>query len=413
MANVELMPKLGMTMEEGIILRWIKKEGDTVEQGEPLLEIQTDKVNMEEESSFSGVLLKILAPEGATVPVNGPIAIIGEKGEDIEKILNEIAKPVRGEKLQGESGEAEKTETEREQPGRTKDTIYEKADVQKDRPRATPAARKIAKDGEIDLKEVDGSGPKGRIQRADVERYLREVEAKTVLTAKPGRITDRIPLTGMRGIIADKMKKSVITSPHFYVTMEIDMSEVLTLRERLNERLKDVKISLNTILIKASAAAIKEFPIVNSYVEENSIVMKEEINIGLAVALEEGLIVPVVKDADKKGLSEIAKDESALVEKARNGKLMPDEYSGGSFTISNLGMFDVTRFTAIINQPEVAILAVGKVKEVPVVLNGEIVIRPVMEATLSSDHRVIDGAVAARFLKRIKDILEDPIQMIV
>ncbi|MDI6601237.1 MAG: dihydrolipoamide acetyltransferase family protein [Thermoanaerobacteraceae bacterium] len=413
MANVELMPKLGMTMAEGVILRWIKKEGDRVEQGEPLLEIQTDKVNIEEESSYSGVLLKILAPEGATVPINEPIAIIGEEGEDVEKILSGIGKSSQSGQLESENRETEKAEVKGAELKGIKESVREERHVQMDKPRATPLARKIAKENKLDLKEVVGSGPKGRIQRADVEKYLKEIEVKPAITAKPEEISGRVPLTGMRGIIADKMQKSMNTAPHFYVTMEIDMSEVLTLRERLNGKLKDVKISLNTILIKASATAIKGFPIVNAYVEENSIVMKEGINIGLAVALEDGLIVPVVKDADKKGLSEIAREERALVEKARNGKLMPDEYSGGSFTISNLGMFDVTRFTAIINQPEVAILAVGMVREVPVVVNGEIVIRPIMEATLSSDHRVIDGAVAARFLKRIKEILEDPIQMIV
>jgi pyruvate dehydrogenase E2 component (dihydrolipoamide acetyltransferase) len=207
------------------------------------------------------------------------------------------------------------------------------------------------------------------------------------------------------------MKQSVNTAPHYYVTMDINMEEVLKLRETLSEKVQNAKISINTFIIKAVALAIKKYPIINSFVDNDQIILKDQINIGLAVALEEGLIVPVIREADKKGLSEIAYEERQLIEKAREGKLTPDEYNSGSFTISNLGMFDVTTFTAIINQPEVAILAVGKIIPTPVVEDGEIKIKPMMKATLSSDHRVIDGAVAAKFLKKIKEILEDPIKL--
>lgn len=406
MANVELMPKLGMTMTSGKITKWLKKEGDKVEQGEPLLEIETDKVTMEEEATYSGVLLKILAKEGETVPVNQPIAVIGQQGENVEDLLK-----------QSNIIEEQKEPHQNEPIEETKKPISQGEQTSiPTKPRATPVARKIAKEHDIDLTQIKGSGPSGRIQRKDVEEYLKNLQQRKLPTqeepkSQPVSYTRTIPLTGMRGIIANKMKQSVNTAPHYYVTMDINMEEILKLREALSEKVQNAKISINTFIIKAVALAIKKYPIINSFVDNDQIILKEQINIGLAVALEEGLIVPVIREADKKGLSEIAYEERQLIEKAREGKLTPDEYSGGSFTISNLGMFDVTRFTAIINQPEVAILAVGKIKDTPIVQNGEIGIKPIMEVTLSSDHRVIDGAVAAKFLKKIKEILEDPIRL--
>lgn len=406
MANVELMPKLGMTMTSGKITKWLKKEGDKVEQGEPLLEIETDKVTMEEEATYSGVLLKILAKEGETVPVNQPIAIIGQQGENVEDLLK-----------QSNIIEEQKEPHQNEPIEETKKPISQGEQTSiPTKPRATPVARKIAKEHDIDLTQIKGSGPSGRIQRKDVEEYLKNLQQRKLPIqeepkSQPVSYTRTIPLTGMRGIIANKMKQSVNTAPHYYVTMDINMEEILKLREALSEKVQNAKISINTFIIKAVALAIKKYPIINSFVDNDQIILKEQINIGLAVALEEGLIVPVIREADKKGLSEIAYEERQLIEKAREGKLTPDEYSGGSFTISNLGMFDVTRFTAIINQPEVAILAVGKIKDTPIVQNGQIGIKPIMEVTLSSDHRVIDGAVAAKFLKKIKEILEDPIRL--
>lgn len=406
MANVELMPKLGMTMTSGKITKWLKKEGDKVEQGEPLLEIETDKVTMEEEATYSGVLLKILAKEGETVPVNQPIAIIGQQGENVEDLLK-----------QSNIIEEQKEPQQNEPIEETKKPISQGEQTSiPTKPRATPVARKIAKEYDIDLTQIKGSGPSGRIQRKDVEEYLKNLQQRKLPTQeepkpKPVSYTRTIPLTGMRGIIASKMKQSVNTAPHYYVTMDINMEEVLKLRETLSEKVQNAKISINTFIIKAVALAIKKYPIINSFVDNDQIILKDQINIGLAVALEEGLIVPVIREADKKGLSEIAYEERQLIEKAREGKLTPDEYNGGSFTISNLGMFDVTTFTAIINQPEVAILAVGKIIPTPVVEDGEIKIKPMMKATLSSDHRVIDGAVAAKFLKKIKEILEDPIKL--
>ncbi|SHE97789.1 pyruvate dehydrogenase E2 component (dihydrolipoamide acetyltransferase) [Thermoanaerobacter uzonensis DSM 18761] len=405
MANIVTMPKLGMTMTSGKITKWLKNEGERVAQGEPLLEIETDKVTMEEEASFSGVLLKILAKEGETVQVNQPIAIIGQQGENIEDLLKQS------------NVVEEQKEPQQKEAVEAKEPILEQQQTLKPtKPRATPVARKIAKEHGIDLTQIKGSGPSGRIQRKDVEEYLKNLQQRKLPTqeepkSQPVSYTKTILLTGMRGIIADKMQKSMNIAPHYYVTMEINMEEVLKLRETLSEKVQNAKISINTFIIKAVALAIKKYPIINSFVDNDQIILKDQINIGLAVALEEGLIVPVIREADKKGLSEIAYEERQLIEKAREGKLTPDEYSGGSFTISNLGMFDVTRFTAIINQPEVAILAVGKIKDMPMVQNGQIEIKPIMEVTLSSDHRVIDGALAAKFLKRIKEILEDPLQL--
>lgn len=405
MANIVTMPKLGMTMTSGKITKWLKNEGEQVEQGEPLLEIETDKVTMEEEASFSGVLLKILVKEGETVQVNQPIAIIGQQGENIEDLLKQS------------NVVEEQKEPQQKEAVEAKEPILEQQQTLKPtKTRATPVARKIAKEHGIDLTQIKGSGPSGRIQRKDVEEYLKNLQQKQLPIqeepkSQPVSHTKTISLTGMRGIIADKMQKSMNIAPHYYVTMEINMEEILKLREALSEKVQNAKISINTFIIKAVALAIKKYPIINSFVDNDQIILKEQINIGLAVALEEGLIVPVIREADKKGLSEIAYEERQLIEKAREGKLTPDEYSGGSFTISNLGMFDVTRFTAIINQPEVAILAVGKIKDTPIVQNGQIGIKPIMEVTLSSDHRVIDGAVAAKFLKRIKEILEDPLQL--
>jgi len=406
MANIELMPKLGMTMTSGKITKWLKKEGEQVEQGEPLLEIETDKVTMEEEATYNGILLKIIAKEGETIPVNQPIAIIGQEGENVEdllkqsNIIEEQKEPQQNEPIK----ETKKPISQGEQT-----TIPTK-------PRATPAARKIAKEHDINLTQIKGNGPSGRIQREDVEEYLENLQQRKLPTqeepkSQPVSYTKTIPLTGMREIIANKMKQSINTAPHYYVTMDINMEEILKLKDTLNQKLQNTKITINTILIKASSIAIKEYPIINSSVQDDQIILKEQINIGLAVALEDGLIVPVIREADKKGLSEIAYEERQLIEKAREGKLTPDDYEGGSFTISNLGMYDITQFTAIINQPEVAILAVGKITKTPVVEEEEIKIKPIMKITLSSDHRVIDGALAAKFLKRIKEILEDPLQL--
>jgi len=436
MAEIVRMPKLGTTMTEGTIIRWLKKEGEEVKQGEPLLEIETDKVNLEEEAPASGILRKILVPEGAVVEVGKEIAVIGSADEP----LPEIGGPeIGGEEKESEGASAgikEQKAPESEIPGKVK---------------ASPAAKRVAREHGVDLKMVTPTGPGGRIVEKDVlafveRRKLRATPVARKMAEEKGidlsriekpegeRITKKdvleaagaaraaepegklIPWTGMRKAIAEKMSRSKGEIPHFYLTLEVDMTRTLELREKLIPKVQEVsgtKLSINDIIIKAAAVALTEYPIVNSTATEEGILMRDRINIGLAVALENGLIVPVVKDADRKGLARISKETAELIAKAREGRMLPDDYQGGTFTISNLGMYDIEEFAAIINAPESAILAVGKIVKKPVVDEDDrIVIRPMMKLTLSCDHRVIDGALGARFLKRIKEILEDPLEML-
>lgn len=439
MATVVKMPKLGTTMEEGTIIKWLKKEGEPVEKGEAYVEIQTDKVNLEDEAPESGILRKILVPEGAVVSVGKEIAIIAGVDEALPEIGEEKAKEVEGPASQNlKTGEEIK-----EQPKET--------EAVEGKVKASPAAKRVARENDVDLSKVAPTGPDGRIVEKDVLDFIESQRIKATPLARkiaeeqgidlnkiqkaPGeRITKQdlmpqedkkespapntlkvIPVAGMRKIIAERMAKSKATAPHIYLTLEVDMTKAMELREKLIPAIQNQygsKLSYNDILIKASAVAIKHNPIINSTFNDDEIIIKEDINIGLAVALENGLIVPVVRCADKKGLGEISRDTTQLIEKARTGKLLPDDYQGGTFTITNLGMYDIENFKAIINQPESAILAVGKIMKKPVVIDDQIVIRPMMNLTLSCDHRVIDGAQGARFLQRIKQILEEPLELL-
>ncbi|ADL08183.1 dihydrolipoamide acetyltransferase family protein [Thermosediminibacter oceani] len=431
MAEIVRMPKLGLTMTEGTIVKWLKKEGEEVKQGEPLLEIQTDKVNLEEEAPASGILRKILAPEGSVVAVGQEIAIIGAETEPLPEIGKNTGVEVK------QAG----VEPERPAP----------APPPSEKVKASPAAKRVAREYGIDLKSVTPTGPDGRVVERDVLEYIESRKVKATPVARKiaeekgvdlsrigklegERITKQdvlealklasvepreeyrvIPWAGMRKIISDKMVKTKAQVPHFYLTLEVDMGKALELREKLAPKIQElngVKLSINDILIKAAARALVEHPLVNSSAGEEGIVVKNRINIGLAVALDDGLIVPVIRDADKKGLVQISKETAELIKKAREGKLMPDDYLDGTFTISNLGMFDIEEFSAIINAPESAILAVGKIVKKPVVVEDEIVVRPMMKLTLSCDHRVIDGALGAKFLRRIKQLLEDPVEML-
>lgn len=439
MATVVKMPKLGTTMEEGTIIKWLKKEGEPVEKGEAYVEIQTDKVNLEDEAPESGILRKILVPEGAVVSVGKEIAIIAGVDEPLPEIGEEKAKETENPASQNlKTGEEIK-----EQPKET--------EAVEGKVKASPAAKRVARENDVDLLKVTPTGPDGRIIEKDVLDFIESQRIKATPLARkiaeeqgidlnkiqkaPGeRITKQdlmpqedkkespapntlkvIPVAGMRKIIAERMAKSKATAPHIYLTLEVDMTKAMELREKLIPAIQNQygsKLSYNDILIKASAVAIKQNPIINSTFNDDEIIIKEDINIGLAVALENGLIVPVVRCADKKGLGEISRDTTQLIEKARTGKLLPDDYQGGTFTITNLGMYDIENFKAIINQPESAILAVGKIMKKPVVIDDQIVIRPMMNLTLSCDHRVIDGAQGARFLQRIKQILEEPLEML-
>lgn len=434
MATIVKMPKLGTTMTEGTIVKWLKKEGEPVEKGEIYVEIQTDKVNIEDEAERSGILRKIIAKEGETVKVGEPIAIIADAHEELPDL--EIADDKSPEKQEESSQvimqQEDRTEDEKETiPGKIK---------------ASPAAKRVARENQIDLSKVTPSGPNGRIVEKDVLAYIQEnkiratpvakkiamekqIDLKSLQKSPVERITkadleeqmmmqeeeSTIPVIGMRKIIAESMTYSKKVAPHIYLSLEVDMSKVIDIREKLIPLVQDkydIKLSYNHILIKAVATALRLNPLVNSSFIEEKIILKQNINIGLAVALEDGLIVPVIKDADKKGLGIIAKETAELILKAKNKKLLPDEYQGGTFTITNLGMFDIENFCAIINQPETAILAVGKIMKKPVVVDDEITIRPMMNLTLSCDHRAIDGAVGAKFLQNLKEILEEPMNLL-
>jgi len=371
MAIEVVMPKLGMTMEEGTIIRWLKKEGERVEEGEPLLEVMTDKVSMEVEAPVSGILRGVLAHEGDVVPVVQTIAYLCAPGEEPP---GAVKRPARAEAPS------------------TAPVIVERAlPPVEGRVRASPAARRLAQERGIDLSQVNGTGPGGRITRADVEAFTPE---------KPlPRVAKVIPLSGVRRTIAERMRKSAQEVPHIALTVEVDMGEAEAARGGC---------SYTALIVYLAARTLKGHPLLNASLRGDEILVFDEVNIGVAVAMEEGLIVPVIKGADAKTLAEIDAELEELARRTRDGELTPDEVTGGTFTVTNLGMYDVDQFTAIINLPESAILAVGRVVEKPVVINGRIAVRPVMSMTLSADHRVLDGAVAARFLRDLKAALENP-----
>jgi pyruvate dehydrogenase E2 component (dihydrolipoamide acetyltransferase) len=370
------MPRLSLTMKEGTVIQWFKKEGDFVKKGEPLVEVLSEKVTYDVEAPASGVLRKILAEEGVDVPVAGTLGIITEPDEPLPEIEEAVT-----------VAPPERTEEKAPVP----EEITKKA---RERVIASPAAKRLAREHGIDLTKVKGSGPQGRIVEADVRRYLEE----TVPMAP--RVREVIPLTGIRKTTAERVSISARTAPHSTITMEVDMSNAAELREKTG-------VSYTDILVKAVAKALEEHPLLNSTLQDDQIKIYEDINIGVAVATEKGLVVPVIRNADKKTLTQIASTLKELVEKAREGKLTREDLTGGTFTITNLGMYGVEVFIPIINPPEAAILGVGKVVEKPVIENKEIKIKPTMHLSLSFDHRIIDGAPAAKFLQEIKQTLEE------
>ncbi|WP_438318127.1 dihydrolipoamide acetyltransferase family protein [Candidatus Caldatribacterium sp. SIUC1] len=407
MAKEVIMPKLGLTMEEGVINKWFVREGERVEKGAPLFEVATDKVNMEVESPASGVVLKILYPEGATVPITEVVAYIGEEGEEVPVPQKGApgGKPEAREEVAGEA------------------VVIQRGEVAKERIKASPLARKLAQEYGIDLATVTGTGPGGRIVREDVERARRTLEeakrreipvAERVPVAEEakGRV---VPLSRMRQIIAQRMLESVRTKPHFFVFQEILAEELVKMRERLLplvEKETGLRVSYTDILVKVVAKALERSPLLYASFTDEGIVFPEHVNIGVAVALEDGLIVPVVKEVERKSIAQITRELHDLVERAKAGKLTPEEISGGTFTISNLGMFGVDAFTAIINPPESAILACGAIKKKPVFDGKDIVPLAVMELVLSCDHRIVDGAVAAQFMQFLKTLLEEPFALL-
>jgi pyruvate dehydrogenase E2 component (dihydrolipoamide acetyltransferase) len=409
-----IMPKMGDAMEEGTLVRWLKQEGDAVQEGEPIAEIATDKATVEIEAPVSGVLRGIRVAENAVVPVNTPLAYILQEGESL---------PTDGD---GKASEPAKPAAAAPQPAPAPTAVAAAPPSAptngEERMLASPLARKIAAEHGIDLRQVQGTGPKGRIVERDVLAYLESRKA-TVAPAPPpmpAPVVAAAPaearvetLTRLRQITAQRTTEAHQTIPHFYLTMEIDMEEALALRQRLNQLDESLRVSVNDLIVKACAVAIEQHPIVNASYQNGQLVHPNGVHIGIAVAVEQGLLVAVLRHCEGKSLRRIAQESQTLIQKAREGKLLPDEMTGNTFTVSNLGMFGIEQFTAIINPPASAILAVGATKRAPVVQeDGTIVARQRMKVTLSCDHRVLDGAVGAQFLQTLKRVLENPLWML-
>jgi pyruvate dehydrogenase E2 component (dihydrolipoamide acetyltransferase) len=421
MAEVVYMPKLSDTMTEGVVAEWTKKVGDTVASGEVLAEIETDKATMEFESFYDGVLLHIGVDKGQAAPVNAILAIIGEKGEDISGIL-------AGNSTPSAPAKEEKKEEKAATPAPSPEPVKETAPVAKPQPAsapvttstadgrvvASPLAKKLASEKGIDINAVPGTGEGGRIVKRDVDHYVPyDAPARpSFSTAQAGveSYTDE-PVSQMRKVIARRLAESKFSAPHFYLTLDIDMDNAIAARKALNAT-EGVKISFNDMVIKAVALSLRLHPAVNSAWLGDVIRRNQHVHIGVAVAVEEGLLVPVVRFADTKGFVQIGEEVREFAKKAKDKKLQPSEWEGNTFTISNLGMFGIEEFTAIINPPDSCILAVGGIKEVPVVKNGQVVPGNVMKVTLSCDHRVVDGASGAAFLQTFKGYLENPVTML-
>ena len=403
-----IMPKMGDAMEEGTLVRWLKHEGDTVQEGEPIAEIATDKATVEIEAPTSGVLRGIRVAENAVVPVNTPLAYILQEGESL---------PAEGD---GKASGAVQPTAAAPQPAPAPTAVAAAPQPAptngEERILASPLARKIAAEHGIDLRQVQGTGPKGRIVERDVLAYIESRKATAVpapaLAAAPAEGRTET-LTRLRQITAQRTTEAHQTIPHFYLTMEIDMEEAVALRQRLNQLDESLRVSVNDLIVKACAVAIEQHPIVNASYQNGQLVHPNGIHIGIAVAVEQGLLVAVLRHCEGKSLRRIAQESQMLIQKAREGKLMPDEMTGNTFTVSNLGMFGIEQFTAIINPPASAILAVGATKRVPVVQeDGSIVARQRMKVTMSCDHRVLDGAVGAQFLQTLRQVLENPLWMV-
>ncbi|WP_417603720.1 pyruvate dehydrogenase complex dihydrolipoamide acetyltransferase [Owenweeksia hongkongensis] len=421
MAEVVTMPRLSDTMEEGTVAKWHKKVGDKVSEGDLLAEIETDKATMDFESFQEGVLLHIGIEEGSTAPVDSILAILGEKGEDISDILegkssSESEKDEKEEsKEEKEEGKDEdkkedKSEKKEESSSESKSKESTSDSSNDDRIKASPLAKKMAKDKGIDLRSVKGTGEGGRIVKQDIDNY-KESAAPAAQTELGKESYEDVPVSQMRKVIAKRLAESKFTAPHFYLTLDIDMDAAMEARKSIN-LISETKISFNDLVVKAVAASLKKHPAVNSSWMGDKIRVNHHVHIGVAVAVEDGLLVPVIRHADQKGLATINGEVKALAEKAKNKKLQPAEWEGNTFTISNLGMFGIEEFTAIVNPPDSCILAVGGIKQVPVVKNGAVVSGNVMKVTLSCDHRVVDGATGAGFLQTFKGLLENPMGLI-
>jgi len=406
MISEVVMPQMGADMQEGTILRWLKREGDAVRRGEIIAEIETDKANVEIEAYESGVLRRILLPEGTTVPVGQVIAVIAAPEDDISRC---------------EAGPAPAVAATAEGPQPAVavpkgPAAAEAPPAKAGRVHASPAARRLAEELGVDLSRVQGTGPDGRILRRDIEEAAKApiAEAAPLAAAPPAAPVVAPAMSRMRQAIARRMTQSKREAPHYYLTMDIDMTEAERLRRQLNETAEgEAHISVNDVIVKAVARALRRHPIFNSWFVDGQVQRQEALNIGVAVALEEGLIAPAILDCGQKSLADIARASRDLAERARSGVLKAEEYTGATFTVSNLGMYGVEALIAIIPPPQTAILGVGAVREAPAVQDGEIVVRERMKVALSADHRVTDGALGARFLADLRNLLENPISLLV
>ncbi|THU33491.1 pyruvate dehydrogenase complex dihydrolipoamide acetyltransferase [Niastella caeni] len=421
MQEVILMPRLSDTMTEGVIAGWHKKVGDTVKKGDLLADVETDKATMELESYKEGKLLYIGAQKGDKVPVNALLCIIGdEKKVDVEKI---VAAAKGGATTAGAAQSQPQAAAQTAQAGSAQtETAAPAAAGGNGRVVASPLAKKLASEKGIDISKVAGSGDGGRIIKRDIDNYVPAAGGAQAAstTAQPGKAPavagevsfEEVPVSQMRKVIAKRLSESKFTAPEFYLTMEINMDKAVESRAKINE-IAPVKISFNDMVLKACAIALKQHPKVNSSWLGDKIRVNHHVNIGVAVAVEEGLLVPVVRFADLKSLSQIGAEVKDFAKKAKDKKLQPSDWEGSTFTISNLGMFGIEEFTAIINPPDSCILAVGAINQVPVVKNGQIVVGNVMKVTLTCDHRVVDGATGAAFLQTLQGLLEEPLRMLV
>jgi pyruvate dehydrogenase E2 component (dihydrolipoamide acetyltransferase) len=428
------MPRLSDTMEEGTIASWLKHPGDQVNKGDVIAQIETDKATMDLTAFEAGTLQEILAPEGSTVAIGKPVARIGS-GAAASTAAQAPPKPAEAAPPAAAETGAEQPKTPArehvaEAPEPTAPPTTEQrtvaAPAADGKVRASPMARHMAAEHGLDLTHISGSGPQGRVIRADVEAAIAAPQAEKAAPSAPeaapaptppapGADDERVPLSQMRRTIARRMAESTRTIPHFFLTTLVDATEMGMLRKQINEQTAEagIKVSFNDMVVKGAALAIRKVPEVNVSFAEDSLIVHKRVHIGIAVATERGLIVPVVRDVDQKSLGQIARETRDLAERANEGKLQPPDYTGGTFTVSNLGMFGVEQFNAVINPPESAILAVGAITSEPTEHGGEIVLRDRMKLTLSVDHRALDGAIGARYLQALKALLEKPMLLLV
>jgi pyruvate dehydrogenase E2 component (dihydrolipoamide acetyltransferase) len=418
MAEFVNMPKLGFDMAEGTLVRWVKKLDEPVSKGEVLAEIETDKATVEVEANAEGFVRKFLVEEGEAVPVGTPIAIVGQKDEPVEDLVPEAASSPET------AAQADEPETKKTVPEPARQTVPEPAQTKAeghlpDGVRASPLARRMADDHNLDLSRVSGSGPQGRVVKEDIERALEsDLPAATdqpveFVASRERRSTERVPLTKLRAAIGRRMGVSNQEVPTFFVTADIDAGPVMALRSQLNAfRSEENKFSVNDFIVKAAALALRQYPNLNASLDGEEIVRHGAINVGIAVAVENGLLTVVVQDADLKPLAVVSQQARQVIERARANRVRPDDVEGSTFTVSNLGMFDVDHFIAIINPPEAAILAIGSVRQEAVVVDGEISVGQRLKVTISADHRVTDGAEAAQWLQAFRSLMEQPLQLL-